>query len=127
MRKNYKEEEIETEEYKDANEEDKYQRIIEIMKESAYKAMYGKKWRNKVVIEKGKIQKKHGKGYSSNLSQWWDEECTKVITERKGKYQEWRKDKTMRKYIKYKKAIAVTRKTIKTKKREDFKKFTKSE
>lgn len=94
------------------------------MKEAAYKATYGEEWKEKVNIEKGKvkgrIQMKNGKGCPKNSAQWWDEECTKVVSERKKKYQEWRRNKSMENFILYKKAKAQARKTIKSKKREDF-------
>lgn len=47
---------------------------------------------------------------------WWDEECSKVIRLRKAALKKWKYCKTISNYIEYKKAVAITRKTLKYKK-----------
>lgn len=125
-----KEAELEENEYIQMDEENKYQQIGNMMKEAVLKATYGEKWKEKFEYIDGKIKKKEEKGQEDkrwrnnrNPAQWWDEECKQVVEERKKKFKIWRRNKTMENYIELKRMKALTRKTIKKKKREDFQKF----
>lgn len=51
-------EELNNAEYLQLNKKEKYQKICEIMEESAFKATYGEKWESKVMTVNGKIKKK---------------------------------------------------------------------
>lgn len=64
-----KEEDLEKEEYLGLNEEQKYQRICEMMKEAVLKATYGEQWKKKITIDKERIKKNTrnvNKGYTNN-------------------------------------------------------------
>lgn len=91
---NIHKEELGKDEYLRLNEEEKYQRICEMMKEAVVKATYGEKWKEKILIN-GKIRKKNSthknKNYVTNPAQWWDKECEQVLKNKKQSFKEWKK------------------------------------
>lgn len=103
------EEMLEEEEYKNMNNCEKYDKIIRNIKESVRIATYGNnnlksakenKSTNKINImrkenELGKVydnekvnKESNNTGRKKNLVFWWDEDCNKVIEERKKAYKE---------------------------------------
>lgn len=59
---------------------------------------------------------------SKNPIEWWDEDCHQAIENRKSKLKKFLRSQDIKDFIEYKKAIALIRKVIKFKKKEDFKK-----
>lgn len=55
---------------------------------------------------------------------WWDEDCEKAIEDRKRALAKYEKHGGMEKWIEFKRCKAKATRTIKSKKRDDFKKFT---
>lgn len=82
------------EDFKKAEEQEKYERIVEVIKEATgiatyrdkYKKDQVKKEKRKEVHENKKEIKKKEK---RNPVSWWDEECHEVTDERRKKHKEW--------------------------------------
>lgn len=113
----------------------RYRIIVEIMKNAVKEAT--KKKENKIKNEgiNGKESNKRNeelerkskrKTNIKNPVSWWDEECRAVIEERKTKLTKYQETLDHTDFIEYKKARAIARKTIKQKKKEDFKRFATS-
>lgn len=74
------------------------------------------------------IEKPHQvrKNKRKNPVEWWDEDCKEIIKARKEKLRKFKEIKELQDYIEFKKARAMATKTIKQKKRENFKRFIES-
>lgn len=113
---------LEEEKYRREDEQNKYKKIIEIMKEATGIATYGEKFKknykeNKINKGKEEGNKKEIKRQIRNPVTWWDEECYEVTDERKKKLKEWLKRSDLKNYTEYKRVNAIARKTIRRKKR----------
>lgn len=95
--------------------EEKYDYIEKIIIESMEIAM-GRRRRKKMIIS---IKIKFFKKRRSNPVSW-DNECQKVIDDRKKKLQDFKRSKKMEDFIEYKRMRALARKTINRKNREDL-------
>ncbi|KAJ8919751.1 hypothetical protein NQ315_006280 [Exocentrus adspersus] len=61
-----------------------------------------------------------------NPQPWWDEDCTQAVTERRNAIKRYTLDPTMNNYLHAKKTIAASRKTLRRKRKESFRKFCSS-
>lgn len=68
---------------------------------------------------------KQGKSNKQQV-RWWDAECSEVIEMRKKKLKIYKKLQTLHSFIEYKKHVAIARRVIRKKKRENFKNFCNS-
>ena len=64
--------------------------------------------------------------YKTNPVMWWDSECNQAIKRRKEAFKMWDRSKTLEDHIHYKKEVAITKKLLKRKKRECYRKFAES-
>lgn len=105
-------------------EEEKYNKLIESMKEAVIRAT-GKRISGKEEEEKKKRKgerenKERGK---RNPVEWWDAECEEAIKNRKEALKRVKKVPSLKNWIEYKRNRAMARKIIKNKKKENFRKF----
>lgn len=111
------------EEYQNMEEEVKYIWITEKMKE-VVRLSSGKKQKERRGVENrdrtGKTGRKRDTEKRINPVEWWDEECEKVIEERKEALKKFRKEKSLESWINFKKHKALARRTIKGKKKENL-------
>ena len=63
------------------------------------------------------------KKFDRNPVSWWDIDCDKYIRLRKSAFKNWQCHPNILKLINYKEQVAVTKKLLKNKKRDSFKKF----
>lgn len=75
------------------------------------------------MVKKIILEKKIGEIKKKNPVSWWDEECRTMVEERVKKLKNYQKSLSLQDFIEYKRARAIARKTIKNKKKEDFKIF----
>lgn len=111
--------------------QDRYKIIIEIIKNAVKQAsntMINESTGGTTKQERIKEteNKKERRINLRNPVTWWDEECRIVIEDRKRKLKRYQETLSLTDFIEYKKARAIARKTVKFKKKEDFKRFAAS-
>lgn len=73
--------------------------------------------------ELGECRERKYKQYQKNPAEWWDEECQKVVEQKKKKLTKFKDIFRIEDFIEFKKAKAEAVKTINRKKRDNFKRF----
>lgn len=100
-----------------------------MMKVAVEVTTYGEKKEKEVkhnqaerVLGKDNINSRQENSKRCSMAQW-DEECNKMLEDRKIALKRFCKNMSNENFIEYKKRRAIARKTIRTKKREEFKEF----
>lgn len=58
-----------------------------------------------------------------NPVSWWDEDCARIIRQRRAAYKKWQYTTELKDLVKYKQLVAKARRTFKLKKTQDFRNF----
>lgn len=109
--------------------QERYKIIIEIIKNAVKEATNNNENKNKTKGVENNTQNKEEErklernNNFKNPVSWWDEECRIVIEKRKKKLKRYQETLSLPDFIEYKKYRAIARKTIKQKKKENFKRF----
>ncbi|RLU23006.1 hypothetical protein DMN91_005284, partial [Ooceraea biroi] len=102
---------------------DRYNAFIDCLRKAAQIAT-GKKDNNSDARISG--HRKSSRHKTRQPVQWWDAECAAVIQDRKAKLQTWKRSQRMEDFIEFKRARAIAKRTIKSKKKEDLDRFCNS-
>lgn len=113
-----KEEEVKSQNFLDLTEEERYDKLIQIMKEAVLRASGKNIKAQKTQISNHDISNNNKN--KRNPVDWWDIECEEVIEDRKKALKIYKNDPTLENYIDFKKNRAIARKTNKKKKKESI-------
>lgn len=110
-----KEEEVKSQNFFDLTEEERYDKLIQIMTEAVLSASGKNIKGQKTQINNHDINNNNKN--KRNPVDWWDIECEEVIKDRKKALKIYKNDPILENYIDFKKKRAIARKTIKKKKK----------
>lgn len=107
-------------EFKEMDEERKYNMIVKYMKESVLLASgKSREGLKENLDEKGKRKVRY-QIRKNNPCEWWDAECREAIENRKKALKKFKRNRILENWIEFKRCKAVARKTINRKKRKFY-------
>lgn len=109
--------------FEDLTEEAKYEKIIRSIKENTLIASGMDPRVEETKKSKGKPRRRNR---NKNPVEWWDADCRKAIKDRNTARKAYEKIRNLATKINYKRSIAVARRVVNEKKKENFRKFASS-